>query len=65
MTLRIFTNHQGPSPSWYPSSRFYDLDCKMNTSSKKIIIKQSQTHDYDKDDITTNFTFTIPANKTV
>ena len=64
MTLRIFTTHQGPSPSWYPSSRFYDLDCKMNTSSKKTI-KQSQTHDYDKEDITTNFTFTIPANKTV
>ena len=65
MTLRIFTTHQGPPPSWYPSSRFYDLDCKMNISSKKIIIKQSQTHDYDKEDITTNFTFTIPANKTV
>ena len=63
MTLRIFTIHQGPSPSWYPSSRFYDLDCKMNTSSKKK--EQSQTHDYDKEDITTNFTFTIPANKTV
>ena len=64
MTLRIFTIHQGPSPSWYPSSRFYDLDCKMNTSSKK---KQSnhKTHDYDKEDTTTNFTFTIPANKTV
>ena len=65
MTLRIFTTRQGPSPSWYPSSQFYDLDCKMNTSSKKKIIKQSQTHDYDKEDITTNFTFTIPANKTV
>ena len=64
MTLRIFTTHQGPSPSWYPSSRFYDLDCKMNTNSTKII-KQSQTHDYDKEDTTTNFTFTIPANKTV
>ena len=64
MTLRIFTTHQGPSPSWYPSSRFYELDCKMNTSSKQTI-KQSQTHDYDKEDITTNFTFTIPANKTV
>ena len=62
MTLRIFTTYQGPSPSWYPSSRFYDLDCKMNTSSKK---KQSQTHDYDKEDTTTNFTFTIPANKTI
>ena len=64
MTLRIFTNHQGPSPSWYPSSRFYDLDCKMNTSSKQKK-EQSQTHNYDKEDITTNFTFTIPANKTV
>ena len=62
MTLRIFTTHQGPPPSWYPSSRFYDLDCKMNTSSKKL---QSQIHDYDKEDKTTNFTFTIPANETV
>ena len=64
MTLRIFTTCQGPSPSWYPSSRFYDLDCKMNTSSKQKK-EQSQTHNYDTEDITTNFTFTIPANKTV